>query len=558
MSKYHFKILRVFLFVLFLLMLGNQADRTMNREFSTQETSIQDNWIVSIDGTQYCDVSLDTFKFPSLASHSVITLQHVLNKKPFEQASVRILVEYSSIRAYLNGEQIYEKGTAYAQKGELLGAGYVWIELPEDYQGSTLTLELTTGETDAFTSIDSVILTNSSLSYKWLLAHRLITAIIAGFLLFFGVVCIMGTLFVGYSDKRFAMLFWLGFFSISIAIWMTCNGRLMQIFLKDFHLLCNIEYISMYLAFVSLPFFCSAFFREKKDRFLFHVLSLLLLGMEAVLIFLNCYNIFHYPKTVHIFQLTGILTILIIIWRLLKNVQLHAKKAERDLLIGIIIFVSFVIFELIRYRYNKICIPINHLNQSFIPVGVTFFILAMAGSFIHLLFERVAENMERKTLYDMAYQDSMTKLKNRAWCVQVMQDYDQQKKPISIINMDLNSFKSVNDTYGHIVGDQLLIHFGTILSSVFRETDCVGRMGGDEFIIILDYIPDSVIQAHMRTLLAKITEENEKHQNPYTLSVSYGYASDATGSELGSWKVYELADRRMYDYKHNYKEDHEL
>jgi diguanylate cyclase (GGDEF)-like protein len=58
--------------------------------------------------------------------------------------------------------------------------------------------------------------------------------------------------------------------------------------------------------------------------------------------------------------------------------------------------------------------------------------------------------------------------------------------PFCVAILDINEFKQVNDTYGHVVGDELLQMFATELKSRCRSTDTVGRWGGDEFIILLD------------------------------------------------------------------------
>ena len=56
----------------------------------------------------------------------------------------------------------------------------------------------------------------------------------------------------------------------------------------------------------------------------------------------------------------------------------------------------------------------------------------------------------------------------------------------SVISLDLNGFKKLNDTYGHLAGDDLLKQFATELRTVFRSHDVIGRVGGDEFIVLVD------------------------------------------------------------------------
>ena len=74
-------------------------------------------------------------------------------------------------------------------------------------------------------------------------------------------------------------------------------------------------------------------------------------------------------------------------------------------------------------------------------------------------------------------------------------------------------------------------------------------MGGDEFVVIMDYVEDNVVETYMKRLLLKIEEDNKKRDFPYEISVSYGYASDCTGQQETPWKIYEKADHKMYKYK---------
>jgi diguanylate cyclase (GGDEF)-like protein len=85
-----------------------------------------------------------------------------------------------------------------------------------------------------------------------------------------------------------------------------------------------------------------------------------------------------------------------------------------------------------------------------------------------------------------ASRDCLTGLDNRHSVEMKMQRRIAEKLPFCMTMLDLNGFKQVNDTYGHLAGDNLLKQFATELRSASRSTDVVGRWGGDEFIVVLD------------------------------------------------------------------------
>ncbi len=88
----------------------------------------------------------------------------------------------------------------------------------------------------------------------------------------------------------------------------------------------------------------------------------------------------------------------------------------------------------------------------------------------------------------MATTDPLTQLSNRIRLdeklLECHQNYQRTKRSYSVIILDLDMFKRINDTYGHLIGDKTLVALGEILRTSIRDTDIVGRWGGEEFMII--------------------------------------------------------------------------
>jgi diguanylate cyclase (GGDEF)-like protein/PAS domain S-box-containing protein len=142
-------------------------------------------------------------------------------------------------------------------------------------------------------------------------------------------------------------------------------------------------------------------------------------------------------------------------------------------------------------------------------VEVSFGIITYHGrpadmGFIRDITERVKAQEEIRRL---AYHDALTGLPNRALFNEqytlAQAHAKRHKKGLGVILLDLDHFKEVNDTLGHNVGDQLLQVAGKRLSMLVREEDVVARMGGDEFMILLQEIDD---EASVTTISRKIVE----------------------------------------------------
>jgi diguanylate cyclase (GGDEF)-like protein len=148
--------------------------------------------------------------------------------------------------------------------------------------------------------------------------------------------------------------------------------------------------------------------------------------------------------------------------------------------------------------------------------------------------------------------DFLTGLPNaRSICQHLEKELSRVRRtrnPLAVLLCDLNGFKKVNDSFGHLTGNKLLQEIAAMFKSSCREYDQVGRLGGDEFVFVLpDVTKDNV--AEMQKRLSRAVEEASRSVCPEMIvSVSVGFsffpADGASGEELLS-----EADRCMYDVK---------
>jgi diguanylate cyclase (GGDEF)-like protein/PAS domain S-box-containing protein len=143
--------------------------------------------------------------------------------------------------------------------------------------------------------------------------------------------------------------------------------------------------------------------------------------------------------------------------------------------------------------------------------------------------------------------DSLTKLYNRSFFMEELARLEHSRQfPISIIMLDIDGLKKINDILGHAAGDEVLYRTAQVLTKSFRSEDILARIGGDEFAVLL---PDSDENA-VRKALARIehfTDLNNK-ENPKTLlQISIGTSTCKTPCSLS--KALKVADNCMYKQK---------
>ena len=152
--------------------------------------------------------------------------------------------------------------------------------------------------------------------------------------------------------------------------------------------------------------------------------------------------------------------------------------------------------------------------------------------------------------------DYLTGLLNRQsieqW-VQFRMNHYNKAKGFSLILIDLNGFKIINDEYGHQEGDSILISFAHLLRRMVKSTDKVGRFGGDEFIISFESDNPLVIEDTLTRISAQLMKENNKRKKEYEISFSCGTAVYSPDKHQDVTELFNEADSRMYVEK-NYKE----
>ncbi len=148
------------------------------------------------------------------------------------------------------------------------------------------------------------------------------------------------------------------------------------------------------------------------------------------------------------------------------------------------------------------------------------------------------------------YLDKLTGLNNRKLLDYLQNEFQLNKMDYTVVYIDLNDFKPINDTYGHDVGDEVLIYFSHKLKSIIRETDFIIRMGGDEFLVVLPKtITTEAISKFCRRLHEIQLVPVTIGQITMDIKFSYGFAK-SIDTEGNFSKVIEQADRKMYESKH--------
>lgn len=172
---------------------------------------------------------------------------------------------------------------------------------------------------------------------------------------------------------------------------------------------------------------------------------------------------------------------------------------------------------------------------------------------IYLAFQDITSRKNKETmLKNQANRDPLTSLYNRRYFeTEVEKRIDRSGPPFSILMIDIDKFKSVNDTYGHKIGDKVLIEIAGLSVNALRDNDIVARYGGEEFIIYLhntDEETSILVAERLRETIAttpiQITEDKA-----INITTSIGIATSQLSSNVD--ELAKLADIALYRAKNN-------
>ena len=151
--------------------------------------------------------------------------------------------------------------------------------------------------------------------------------------------------------------------------------------------------------------------------------------------------------------------------------------------------------------------------------------------------------------------DELTGLYNRRGFItladQQMKITERTKKNMVLFFTDLDKMKQINDKLGHHEGDKALIEVATILKRVFRESDILGRMGGDEFAILAIDATDETREVLVKRLHNYLDDYNRLEERSYILSLSIGIAQYNSEKRCSLDELMAQADTLMYEEKKN-------
>jgi len=172
---------------------------------------------------------------------------------------------------------------------------------------------------------------------------------------------------------------------------------------------------------------------------------------------------------------------------------------------------------------------------------------------IEQLREKIARLEERVRMLDaLAHQDALVSVPNRRGFMRELEAMiarvSRYGEGAAMLFVDIDGLKRINDSFGHKAGDEALIQVAAALTNGVRKSDCVGRLGGDEFGILLAHATEETARETATRLTAAI-EDQESHCDGNRLPLSVAIGATLISANDSPDEVIARADRAMYAEK---------
>lgn len=203
-------------------------------------------------------------------------------------------------------------------------------------------------------------------------------------------------------------------------------------------------------------------------------------------------------------------------------------------------------------------VPVHVAQESYTFIThyetllATFLGLIVLSLMIYLAHSNSREN---KYLIHLSEIDPLTSVFNKETTQKLIDQKLKNHEHFCFLILDVDDFKSVNDNYGHAVGDKVLKNLSDLFKNHFRQTDIVGRIGGDEFIILIE--DEHIAESRIQSLLKKVNELKIEELQDFKLSISVGMAF-APSNGTTFMELYRHADHALYQTKRTGKNNYKI
>lgn len=495
-------------------------------------TPLNDNWQTESGESLTLPIHL---ALPANQTHTIY------RELPASFSETRILLvrgSLQSVEVAVDNDIIYR--VWYSDNNSMYASAWHLIEVPSNSAGKTLSVTLYSPYEEMSGRLNDIAYGLSSSIHGHLFAtygHRLFI----GFLILGLGFLIVGLTFISpvIRDKGFL---YIGFFLAGLSLWILGESRMLQYVTSSPLVMGSISYLSLALIPIPMTLYVNRHVL-RKPFMIFYLLLGLYMANFILIVSLQVLGLADFFETALLSLLFIVLGMVVAFFAIFYERYVMKVKANHDFTHALAIIFVFTMLEFGVFLLGDFTI-----TSRFLLLGVIILSIFVSINLLKYLVERVRSGYEKDMYARLAYTDMLTGAKTRlAFQEDLASHIEEQKtQSLRLVYFDFNELKTINDTYGHLVGDQALIKGFDCMKSSFGRFGTMYRIGGDEFACIMTSdIPDFDTLLHEFNQGLKI----ENNHTAYKLSVAIGYTDYQPEKDETPEYLMKRADGLMYENK---------
>lgn len=500
-----------------LLMVFTVCFAAGNIGFNNEEAAVLHNgWVyIKSDGSRQ-EITLPTNLHTPAGETTVI--ETVLPDYLPIESTICLRSSMQFIRAYLDGDLIYEFGSGNHLLTETAYAGSAWalFRLPNDSANKTLRIELTSSYESFSGKISTVYL-----SSKASILFDIFDTYSTGFFVFMaliiiGIILLILFLSTAVPGLRNPSLLYLALFSIMVGLWIFGESKTTQFFIGNEYLVANLSFYALLIMPLPFTLYLDNAYKRHTPAYLsfFFWLFTANLIVCTALELTGTASFFQTVISVHLMSL--VLLIVTIAALLIETIKYHNRDACVQL-IGLCILGLSGALELIAMWSNS-----YNLISKFFRIGILLYVTYMGVATFRRLLALAEESREAEYFERLAFTDVVTEGNNR---MAFERDAEKAFVPDGedgnwLLLFDLDHLKIINDTIGHQTGDEAIRQAYRCLNQAFSKCGTCYRIGGDEFACIVPSSSEEAVDECLKNLNELVRQRQEKVS--YEFGISYG------------------------------------
>ncbi|QWB96302.1 diguanylate cyclase [Mycoplasmatota bacterium] len=525
--------------IFFAFFFGSKSNQNLNI-INKNYAELDRGWYTIVDGQR--ESVLELPDNVETGDDGWITIYNDLGR-PFEhKQNLLIRSSLQDVIIYIDGVEIYRH--LKEDDLDILPYASLWhiIELEPHLEDSTITIKLYSPYQSFENTVNEVYFGAEGDLYIYLFntfGYRLVIGI---FILLSGIIVLIINKFLDkeHSNGRI----YLATSVIIISLWIISESRILQLIIPNQFILGSLPYLMVALMGIPIAHYVKDYISIQYKKVYFGFLTYYKIQFVAVIL-LQLFGIMAYFQSATIVQISiliGVFTVAILSF--IEYYKYQNKKARVFLNHFMVIFI-FALVEITNFMLNGF----SHTSMYGLFI-LTLYVIYLIVRYIMQISERFKLSYKLELTSELIYIDTLTGGKNRnAFEIDIEKAFNDPyiNHELRIVMFDFDNFKEINDSFGHVEGDEALKTGFTLIKTVFEPFGKCYRIGGDEFACILETKDKEIYDECLEEL--NVGLDNVSNEEKYELLISAGSCVFEKDKFEKPSDMLRVADQLMYQNK---------